>query len=132
MARIWAAVVILAAGSAWSAPALAQERVLKIFGEDKCPVNTICVRAPEKERFRIPKELRKVEPSHAQRSWASRVSSTMNEGATGPSACAAASGGSWNGCFGEEMAKAREEARLAREGNGDAVSTKQVRVLSTP
>lgn len=112
--------------------AFAQERVLTIFGKDECPSNTICVRAPEKERFRIPKELRKTDLSPTQRSWASRVSATLEPGRTGPSACAAASGGSWVGCFGEEMRQAREEARLAAEGNSDAAASKPVRVISTP
>jgi len=99
-----------------STPALAQERVLTVFGKDECPSNTICVRAPEKERFRIPKELRtKTDLSPTQRSWASRVSATLDEGKTGPSGCAAANSGSWVGCFGEEMRKAREENRAAKE-----------------
>lgn len=118
-----------------SAPvaAPAQERVLTIFGEDKCPAATICVRAPEKERFRIPKELRKqTELSPTQRSWASRVNDTLEPGRSGPSGCAQAAGGSWVGCFGEEMRRAREEAKLAADGGDNTATTKQVRVISTP
>ncbi len=29
-----------------------------VFGTDACPRDTICVRAPENERYRIPKDLR--------------------------------------------------------------------------
>jgi hypothetical protein len=129
--RLLLSLGLVAASLPVAAPA--QERVLTVFGSDECPAATICVRAPEKERFRIPKELRKqTELSPTQRSWASRVSSTMDQGRTGPSACAAASGGSWVGCFGEEMRQAREEARLAAEGGTDASAAKPVRLISTP
>jgi hypothetical protein len=59
---------LLVALTALSAPlpALAQssDRVLVIFGKDKCPTDStgneivVCSRRPEAERYRIPKELR--------------------------------------------------------------------------
>jgi hypothetical protein len=106
---------LAAASFGWVAPSAAQERVLQVFGEDKCPANTICVRAPESERFRIPKDLRKPTISPAQQSWATRQQVMMDEGRAGPSGCNTAGNQGWAGCFGEEMRKAREEARLREE-----------------
>ncbi len=98
-----------------ASPASAQERVLQIFGQDKCPANTICVTAPESERFRIPKDLRGPSASPEAKSWAVRAQNTLSTGRTGPSACQAASNGTWTGCFVEDMKRAREEARAKKE-----------------
>ena len=74
-----AALIIAPLG--FAAPAQAEDRVLTIFGSDKCPENTICVRAPETERFRIPKNLRDqavIAPN--RQSWAARASSVIEAG----------------------------------------------------
>jgi hypothetical protein len=96
-----------------STPVMAQERVLTIFGNDKCPANTICVRAPEEERYRIPKALRQTTPSPDSQSWAIRSQATLAEGYSGPG-CSAA-GGIIDTCFAKQLRAAREEAKLARE-----------------
>jgi hypothetical protein len=96
-----------------STPVIAQERVLTIFGKDKCPANTICVTAPEEERYRIPKGLRKTAPSPDSQSWAIRSQATLAEGYSGPG-CSAA-GGIIDTCFAKQLRAAREEAKLARE-----------------
>lgn len=94
----------------------AQERILTVFGEDRCPDNTICVRAPEVERFRIPKELRPASTNPKNQSWAVRSEATLSEGASGTGSCSGTGSGGWTGCWAEEMRKAREEARLKKEG----------------
>jgi hypothetical protein len=94
-------------------PAMAQERVLTIFGNDKCPANTICVRAPEEERYRIPKALRQSTPTPDSQSWAIRSQATLSEGYSGPG-CSAA-GGIIDTCFAKQLRAAREEAKAARE-----------------
>jgi hypothetical protein len=96
--------------------AAAQERVLTVFGNDRCPDNTICVRAPERERYRIPKELRPASTSPKNQSWAVRSEATLSEGASGTGSCSGTGAGGWTGCWGEEMRKAREEARAKKEG----------------
>ena len=96
-------------------PAHAQERVLQIFGRDKCPANTICVTAPESERFRIPKDLRGPSKSPEAQSWAVRSQGLVTTGSTAPSACTKASNQGWTGCFAEDMKRAREEARAKKE-----------------
>lgn len=98
------------------APAFAQERVLTIFGDDKCPSDTICVVAPETERYRIPAPFREALPSPDRESWAVRSQATLNEGKTGIGSCSAVGSGGWTGCWAEHMRKAREEAKARENG----------------
>jgi hypothetical protein len=107
------AVALIVGSLPMASPALAQERVLTIFGEDKCPANTICVRAPEEERYRIPKGLRRATPSPDSQSWAVRSQATLREGYSGPG-CSAA-GGIIDTCFAKQLQAAREEAKAARD-----------------
>jgi hypothetical protein len=107
---------MLAALSSLPAPVAAQERILTVFGDDRCPDNTICVRAPEKDRYRIPKELRPASASPKNQSWAVRSEATLGEGASGTGSCSNVGGGGWTGCWSEEMRKARAEARAKKEG----------------
>ena len=116
--------LILAASlavSALSVPTIApaQERVLTIFGDDRCPENTICVRAPENDRFRIPKELRPASTNPANQSWATRAQGVVSVGSNAPTACQPASNQGWSGCWTQEMRKAREDYK-AREALGEA------------
>jgi hypothetical protein len=107
-------------------PALAQsiqnDRVLTIFGADPCPKDTICVRAPESERYRIPKQFRNgdgIKPEN--QSWAARAQSTLDAGAkTGIGSCSANGPGGWTGCWQQQMRAARAERKAAEaEGNPD-------------
>ncbi len=108
-----------------AAPASAQisnERVLTIFGEDKCPANTICVRAQESERYRIPKQFRSdgiIKPEN--QSWAARAEGTLSAGAkTGIGSCSANGPGGWTGCWAQQMRAARAEAKAnAKDNNPD-------------
>jgi hypothetical protein len=92
--------------SASSAPAFAQssnDKVLVIYGTDRCPAGTICVRKGESERFRIPKELREDAPSAHNETWASRQKSLDGVGATGAGSCSSAGPGGWTGCWAKDM-----------------------------
>ena len=82
-----------------SAPAQAQQRMLTIFGNDECPADSICVVAPESERYRIPKTLREPTKSPDSTSWAVRSQATLNEGKTGTGSCSTVGTGGWTGCF---------------------------------
>jgi hypothetical protein len=112
------AALFLAPFAMAATPAHAQERVLQIFGKDKCPANTICVTAPEGDRYRIPKDLRAPSNAPDAKSWAVRSQSTISTGSTAPSACQSASN-SWTGCFNQEMRRAREEAKAKKEAAAD-------------
>ena len=101
---------------------IANERILTVFGEDKCPADTICVRAPENERYRIPKQLREsgiIAPQN--QSWAARAQGTMDAGAkTGIGSCSANGPSGWTGCWAQQMRAARaERAAAAVENNQD-------------
>jgi hypothetical protein len=106
-------------------PALAQkaDRVLIIFGNDKCPTNAsgdeivVCARRPEAERYRIPKEFRSNLKSPDSQSWAVRSQSALSTGRTGAGSCSAVGAGGWTGCWAEQMraAKAEGKAEAAAE-----------------
>lgn len=101
-------------------PAAAQrntnEQVLVIFGSDSCPRDTICVRRSESERFRIPQELRRVEPSGQSNSWAARARSMEYAGASGTNSCTPVGAGGWTGCYQQMLRQAREERRARQNG----------------
>jgi hypothetical protein len=103
-----------------SAPAVAQrnsnEQVLVIFGDDSCPRDTICVRRSESERYRIPQELRRVEPSGQSNSWAARARSMEYAGASGTNSCTPSGAGGWTGCYQQMLRQAREERRARANG----------------
>lgn len=107
----------LAAGAlAAPAAAPAQQKMLTIFGDDKCPSDTICVVAPESERYRIPAPLREPTKSPESTSWAVRSQATLTEGKTGTDSCSTVGAGGWTGCYMEQMRKAREEAKAKEAG----------------
>ncbi len=128
---ISASVIVVAAvlASPFAASrAFAQERVLTIFGDDKCPSNTICVTAPESERYRIPSDLRPRSSNPENTSWAVRSRATVQTGSSAPSACNTASNQGWSGCFAQDMARAREE-RSARGSSESLLRQGLVEVL---
>lgn len=104
-------------------PAMAQQtdRVLVIYGNDKCPTNAsgeeivVCARQPESERYRIPKELRApIVITPENQSWATKANAAMNAGsATGTGSCSAVGAGGWTGCWAQQMREAKQ-ARQAQ------------------
>jgi hypothetical protein len=99
-----------------SVPAAAQERLLTIYGNDKCPSDTICVVGKESDRYRIPKLFRERLKTPQSTSWAVRSQSTLAVGKSGSESCSAVGGGGWTGCWAAEMRRARLEAEAARKG----------------
>ena len=101
--------------------AMAQQadRVLVIYGNDKCPTNAsgeqivVCTIRPEGERFRIPKELRTplvITPEN--QSWAAKANDTLNAGAaSGIGSCSAVGAGGWSGCWAQQMRAAKAQRR---------------------
>jgi hypothetical protein len=113
------AAILLIAPVALSAPAGAQtanDRVLTVFGNDPCPRDTICVRAPEAERYRIPKEFRNTGPIAPQnQSWANRAAQLDTVERAGPSACTVQGPNNWTGCWLQQMRAARAERKNAAQ-----------------
>jgi hypothetical protein len=104
---------LVAAAVGIGTPALAQSSSLIIYGNDRCPANTICVRAPESERYRIPESLRSSEvPASQSPGRAASVSSVggMN---TGPATCSNVGGGGGSNCLKNQLSAARAERKAA-------------------
>jgi len=91
--------------------------VLVIYGDDPCPTNAqgeeivVCARRPETERFRIPQELRNMEITPENRSWAVRQQDVLNSStaAQGIGSCSTVGPGGQTGCFGQAAAAAKAE-----------------------
>lgn len=100
-----------------STPATAQanDRFVVVYGSDPCPRDTICVRAPENERYRIPEQLRGQQGEAAAARWGDRAKSLEYVGSSGTMSCSPVGAGGATGCFRELSRKAREE----REARGD-------------
>ncbi|MBA3896233.1 MAG: hypothetical protein H0X36_03665 [Sphingomonadaceae bacterium] len=113
-----AALLLGPAAAPLPAQAQVNDRILTIFGEDRCPADTICVRAPESERYRIPKNLREA-PSIApqNQSWAQRSQGVTSVGKTGIDSCSAVGSGGWTGCWTQQMRAARAERKQAATDN---------------
>ena len=113
---------IAAPGSAQNAP---QNGVLVIYGEQKCPTTqdgdevVVCVRRKASEQFRIPKELRELEVTPENESWAARVVANDNAGASGIGSCSTVGPGGASGCFnqqdGQYRANKKKKAADARQ-----------------
>lgn len=89
--------------------------VLVIYGKDICPADTICVTAPESERYRIPQILRESETTKSQESFAVRGADLVdNVGRSGTESCSTVGAGGATGCF-TQRARAAKKEREARE-----------------
>ena len=94
------------AGLGVALPVAAQQndKQLIIYGNDRCPEGTVCIRAPESERFRIPQTLRSGPLAPSQQPWAARAASVANAGAaSGGGSCSAAGAGVFTGCLHQEI-----------------------------
>jgi hypothetical protein len=109
-----------------AAQAQAQNGVLVIYGDDKCPTNengeeiVICQRLDEAERFRIPENLRETEGRpQANQSWAVRSQSALEAGQMGTGSCSTVGASGGTGCFVKQATRARAEARQRQEAQTD-------------
>ena len=105
-----------------AAPAQAQrsERVLTIFGDEKCPTSNgeeivVCQRLPASERYRIPKELRGDQGAAAASRWGERAKSLEYVGSNGIQSCSPVGAGGASGCYNQIVRNARAE----RKANGE-------------
>ena len=104
-----------------AAPTLAQQndRKLIIYGNDRCPEGTICVRAPESERFRIPQSLRDNPLPPDDQPWRDRASMASRAGsASGIGSCSPVGAGGFTGCQQQMMKQARDENRADSAARG--------------
>ncbi len=136
--------LLLAASSgavlAQSGPAdpMPPEKVTQVFvyGDDPCPPSTgddilVCARLPDRDRYRIPTELRGDPNSPQVQSWANRARSIEYVGRTGTDSCTPVGGGGFTGCFEQISRNAREErkAMLGSASWADAVANEREKRL---
>jgi hypothetical protein len=99
--------------------------VLILYGNERCPTNSdgeeivICERRNPEEQFRVPKELRDLQITPENRSWAVRSQDTLatGVGVNGVGSCSTVGPGGATGCFGQAARtnRAINKARKAEE-----------------
>jgi hypothetical protein len=109
MTKLLAATALLLAPAMAAAaePAGPPERVASavVYGNDPCPKGEgdeviVCARKPERERYRIPKELRHENEPLAERSWAARTAALEDATReTMPNSCSVVGSYGQTGCF---------------------------------
>ena len=94
-------------------PALAQQndKALVIYGNDLCPEGTICIRAPESDRYRIPQSLRSGPLAPSDQPWSQRAASIESVSRTGTGSCTNVGAGGWTGCWNRDMKAARADRK---------------------
>jgi hypothetical protein len=113
--------------SAFSAPAFAQQSAeataaaeevkinqLIVYGNDPCPASTetqinVCARLNDKDRFRIPKNLRDNPNNPANQAWGARAVELQYVGRSGIGSCSPVGVGGASGCYNELIRQARAE-----------------------
>lgn len=113
-------------------------KMIYVYGDDPCPQASsdeiqICARLPDKERYRIPKELRGDPLAPQNQSWVNRARTLETAGASGINSCSTAGAGGWTGCF-AKLARAAKEERKAMLGSAtwaDAVAKEREKRLGT-
>ncbi len=103
--------------AAQQAPAPQQRtREIIVFGTDPCPRSTddevvVCARRPEKERYRLPENLRPSGPPQLSQSWSVRSKQLATMGQTGPGTCSGVGPGGNFGCATKEIQQGVAERR---------------------
>lgn len=115
------------------------ERITQVivYGEDPCKASSsdeivVCVRRAEKERYRIPPDLRDETPSPRTESWLSRARSIEYVGRSGSQSCSPSGAMGYTGCF----ARIAADAKAERKANGspswaDLVAKERAKRLGT-
>lgn len=95
---------------------------LEVYGDDPCPRSTgdeivVCARLPESERYRVPKQFRKLRKRDpASTSWASRVQVLEYVSRTGrPNSCSPVGSFGQSGCTQQFLTQWRAERNQAKE-----------------
>jgi hypothetical protein len=91
--------------------------VLVLYGNEQCPTDNagneivVCARRGAEEQFRVPKELRELEITPENESWAARSQSTLDAGVGVSSigSCSTVGPGGATGCFQQRVRETRRE-----------------------
>ena len=115
-----AAVAAMGGGlAAVPTPAVAQagQGTVIIYGNDPCPRENICIRAPESQRYRIPETLRQSGTPQQRESWAKKSKVLTTVGDTGTGSCSAVGPGGQTGCLIQSIKQASTQTRQQAEDN---------------
>lgn len=101
-----------------SGAASAGERITQVivYGDDPCKPSdaneiVVCVRQAEKERYRIPSNLRGNPQAPESQAWLNRAKSIEYVGNSGTQSCSPVGAGGFTGCFAKIAAEAKEERK---------------------
>jgi hypothetical protein len=91
--------------------------VLVLYGNQRCPTDNagneivVCSRRSAQEQFRVPKELRELEITPENESWAVRSGTALEAGAgvNTIGSCSAVGPGGQTGCFNQRVRESRRE-----------------------
>ena len=109
------------AGSVAAVPtaALAQagQTTVTIYGNDPCPRENICIRAPESQRYRLPQSQNPQGTRQQRQSWAQKSKQLMTVGNTGAGTCSPVGPGGYTGCMVQEINQARQDSKEQQQQN---------------
>ena len=91
--------------------------VLVLYGNQRCPTDdagneiVVCTRRSAQEQFRVPKELRELQITPENESWAVRSQTALEAGAgvNTIGSCSAVGPGGQTGCFNQRVRESRRE-----------------------
>lgn len=107
-----------------------------VYGNDPCPKGqgdeiVVCKRMEDKERYRIPKDLRGNPNNPANEAWGARAKSIEYVGRSGIESCSPVGAGGATGCFNQIVQQARAERQQAKGDWADLVAAERAKRLST-
>jgi hypothetical protein len=91
--------------------------VVTLFGNERCPTNSeggevvVCVRGNPSEQFRIPKDVRELQITPENQSWAVKAQGLVNDTTVGGGigSCSTVGAGGQSGCFLQQAQQAKRE-----------------------
>jgi hypothetical protein len=91
-------------------------KLIYAYGDDPCPQEAadeiqVCVKMPEQDRYRIPKEFRGDPYAPQNASWAQRAKSLETVGLNGVNSCSTVGPNGFTGCFAKLAREAKEERK---------------------
>ncbi|MEA3038154.1 MAG: hypothetical protein QOE79_667 [Sphingomonadales bacterium] len=116
-----ALLLLPAGGAAVAAGPPQRTAAVTVYGDDPCPKSTddeivVCARKPERERYRIPKELRHENEDLSEQSWGARTEALEEANrATMPGGCSTVGSYGQTGCR-QQMLRQWYAERRARSG----------------
>ena len=100
-----------------AAVAQAGQTTITIYGNDPCPRENICIRAPESQRYRLPQSQNPQGTRQQRQSWARKSKQVMTVGSTGAGTCSPVGPGGYTGCMVQEINQARQDAKEQQQQN---------------